>query len=205
MNADRPERLDHRRDELIDAAFRAFMTTGYVKTSMSDIAAEAGVSRPTLYRSFANKSDLFLAAAERLHEQTSAACAEAAARPGDLDERLAAAAIAQLSAHVEIVLSSPHGTALLDVNRRIGGELAAAAVRRFEALVRSLLTAAAVDGEIDARFGGATAAQATRLVVAVVDGWKLSLTQAAPPRTWRADVEVAMRIVVRGLAQPPDA
>ncbi|MGY0390640.1 TetR/AcrR family transcriptional regulator [Nocardioides sp. WG-D5] len=43
------------REEIADAAFRLFATRGYETTAVEDIAAEAGVSRSTFFRSFGSK------------------------------------------------------------------------------------------------------------------------------------------------------
>ena len=43
------------RDEIADAAFRLFASRGYEATAVDDIAAEAGVSRSTFFRSFGSK------------------------------------------------------------------------------------------------------------------------------------------------------
>lgn len=43
------------RDEIADAAFRLFSTRGYDETSVDDIAAAAGVSRSTFFRSYGSK------------------------------------------------------------------------------------------------------------------------------------------------------
>ena len=55
------------RDRLLAAAMTAFCDTGYLATSVEDIAAAAGVSRMTFYRHFHNRADvaaeLFQAAA----------------------------------------------------------------------------------------------------------------------------------------------
>jgi len=53
-----------RRAQLLDAAIRAIRRIG-ADASMSDIAAEAGVSKPVLYASFADKSGLASAMADR--------------------------------------------------------------------------------------------------------------------------------------------
>jgi len=42
-----------------DAAIKCFVRFGARKTSMSDIAKEAGISRPTLYASYKNKDEVF--------------------------------------------------------------------------------------------------------------------------------------------------
>ncbi|PRW64806.1 TetR/AcrR family transcriptional regulator [Actinopolyspora mortivallis] len=52
-----------RRAEFVEAAVRAIGTYG-AEVGMDDIAAEAGVSKPVLYRHFSDKSDLYLAVGE---------------------------------------------------------------------------------------------------------------------------------------------
>ena len=44
--------------KIIDAAVRCFERYGPQRTSMNDIADEAGISRRTLYRIFGDRSDL---------------------------------------------------------------------------------------------------------------------------------------------------
>ncbi len=61
---------DERRDEILDAAFLAFGTRGYEGTSTEDIARDAGVSQPYLFRLFGTKKQLFLAAVARVHDLT---------------------------------------------------------------------------------------------------------------------------------------
>lgn len=43
------------REEIVDAAFRLFALRGYDATAVEDIAAEAGISRSTFFRSFGSK------------------------------------------------------------------------------------------------------------------------------------------------------
>lgn len=47
---------------LVETAFRRFAHYGIKKTSMAEIAKDAGVSRQTLYNAFKNKEDLLFAA-----------------------------------------------------------------------------------------------------------------------------------------------
>lgn len=50
-----------RRAQILDAAKRAFARTGYVDTSLDDVALEAGISRVLLYRHFESKSEMYRA------------------------------------------------------------------------------------------------------------------------------------------------
>ncbi len=54
-----------RREELLDAAVRVFARTPYRAAGTAEIAREAGVAEPTIYRHFGSKRDLYLAALER--------------------------------------------------------------------------------------------------------------------------------------------
>jgi AcrR family transcriptional regulator len=54
-----------RREQILEAATRAFARAGFAATSLDDIAAEAGVSHVILYRHFASKSDLYRAVLNR--------------------------------------------------------------------------------------------------------------------------------------------
>jgi TetR/AcrR family transcriptional repressor of mexJK operon len=54
-----------KRDQILDAAAKFFMTKGFHATSMEDIAVDAGMSKLTLYRRFPDKNALFTAVIER--------------------------------------------------------------------------------------------------------------------------------------------
>lgn len=56
-----PEGADEARELLLDAAERCLERWGPAKTTLADIAAEAGVSRTTVYRHLGGRNDLFIA------------------------------------------------------------------------------------------------------------------------------------------------
>jgi AcrR family transcriptional regulator len=66
--AERREReKEQRRYDIIDAAENIFFSKGFDNASMDDIAAEAELSKGTLYLYFKNKEDLYLALHSRGH------------------------------------------------------------------------------------------------------------------------------------------
>lgn len=62
-----------RREQILDAATRAFARTGYAATSLDDIADEAAITRVILYRHFDSKNAMYRAVLERASERLAAA------------------------------------------------------------------------------------------------------------------------------------
>jgi AcrR family transcriptional regulator len=62
--ARRMRRAD-RREQILDAATRAFARSGFAATGLDEIAAEASVTRVLLYRHFDSKADLYAAVLDR--------------------------------------------------------------------------------------------------------------------------------------------
>lgn len=76
MNTD-----SHTRNRIIIAALRCFFEQGIKKTNMDDIAAQAGVTRVTVYRHFKDKRALVKAAFLRIEEVFEQATHDASADP----------------------------------------------------------------------------------------------------------------------------
>jgi len=54
-----PDRVQERRQQIMQAAMSCFARKGYHKTTMDDIVAESGLSKGTLYWYFRSKDELF--------------------------------------------------------------------------------------------------------------------------------------------------
>lgn len=57
------------RREILDASATVFRRLGYARTTIADLAAEAAVSRPTVYAHFGSKHDVFRALAQRVGQE----------------------------------------------------------------------------------------------------------------------------------------
>ncbi|CAB3775545.1 hypothetical protein LMG28614_00013 [Paraburkholderia ultramafica] len=55
-----------RRDQVVQAAIDVFLRYGYARTTMTDIAQAAGLSRPTLYLAFPDKDAIFHAVVDAM-------------------------------------------------------------------------------------------------------------------------------------------
>ena len=67
-----PDAARQRRDHILDAAERCFVRSGFHRTTMQDVAAEAAMSAGNLYRYFASKEAIVSGLAERDREMLSA-------------------------------------------------------------------------------------------------------------------------------------
>src|ERR1051325_11463629 len=65
MNPLKVQRQSDRRDEILSAAQRCFVRSGFHQTSMQEICAEAGMSAGNLYRYFPSKESIIAGIAER--------------------------------------------------------------------------------------------------------------------------------------------
>jgi AcrR family transcriptional regulator len=130
-----PVRDPRRRRALLDAADRIIRREG-PDVSMASIAAEAGITKPILYRHFGDKSGLYQALAERHTRLLIDSVRAAFRRPGEIRDRARAAIDTYLAAiaanrHLYGFLvhragaedTATHG-AMSTLIRDLGGELA---------------------------------------------------------------------------------
>ena len=78
-----------RRAEIVEIAISHFAQHGYNGTSTDQVAREAGISQPYLFRLFGTKRELFLACHEAMHDRIAESFA-AAAREAPPEERMKA-------------------------------------------------------------------------------------------------------------------
>lgn len=64
--------MKKREEKIIDAAVRQFSRYGVKRTSMNDIAGEAGIARQTLYNAFSNKDEVLRATIRLFAERATA-------------------------------------------------------------------------------------------------------------------------------------
>jgi AcrR family transcriptional regulator len=62
----KPETLEARRNQILEAALTRFADTGYNLTTMDDIVREAGLSKGSIYTYFNSKKELFLSLLEKM-------------------------------------------------------------------------------------------------------------------------------------------
>jgi AcrR family transcriptional regulator len=104
-----------RRSLVVEAAATVFMRYGYARTTMQDIAQAAGLTRPTLYLTFADKESVFHAVIETLVVSNLAAIREGLPEKASLAEQLRHACESWCVPGFDIVRVNPDARDLFDL------------------------------------------------------------------------------------------
>ncbi|ALV38102.1 TetR/AcrR family transcriptional regulator [Streptomyces sp. CdTB01] len=188
---------EDRLDQILNAAYACFTRHGVRRSTMDDIAREAGMSRPAVYQYVRNKQDAFRRLAARLLDAALADARAATATPGDLTEQLTGVLEAKLGLAARLWHDSPaHAAELLGVETRQSADL----VEGYNDAMRDLLVSAIATARPD--LGKADAGEVAELLLAFTRGLEADLTDPeAPARRLRHGVA----LFVTGLDHPhPD-
>jgi len=140
-----------KREAIIDAAAASFFDIGYEATSIERVAADAGVSKVTVYNHFGGKPALLSAAVESQCEQIRSSLSLDGLAAGTIRERLAALGetfVAFLS-RPEMIAFERRIAAETERDPAIGACFLDAGPRRMHALLAALMQRAAELGELD--------------------------------------------------------
>jgi AcrR family transcriptional regulator len=125
---------------LLNAALRCFARYGYARTSMTDIANEAGLSRTILYKHYDSRENAFRALSTRVNQGVRRAVVEAAKTEGDYVARLQAVVAARISWAFEALQLSAHGRDLIDAKNEICGATGASTDAEFSKLLAKIIS-----------------------------------------------------------------
>lgn len=127
---------DNPRDRLLLAAEARFRRFGYKRTTIDDVATEAGTGKGSVYLHFESKQDIYMAVVERSLDRFIDSAETVVARPGTAPERLRG--LVELTAehygHDELLHSSLFGGTDL-----VEGDVARMAAERQRQRIRVVL------------------------------------------------------------------
>ena len=124
---------------VLEAAKTVFLRYGYRRVTMQDIAEEAGISRPALYLIYANKEEVFKAAARRLAaESIRAIRADIGSHPS-LEAKLNFTFELWSVYPFQLMLSSPDAKEIVDCTHSFAKDTIQAISGEFEALLVEIL------------------------------------------------------------------
>jgi TetR/AcrR family transcriptional regulator len=186
------ERFGSQRVErVLDAAYECFRRHGLRKTTMEDIAAAAGMSRPAVYQYVRSKDDAFRRLAGRIFDRALDRAREEARSEGTLAQRLDRILAVRLTVSQRLFADSPHVAELrarsVDLDQVYAAQLA-------DLLAATITDAAA---EADLALGADNAREMAELTMALARG--LEASQSDPDRG-RDRLRSGVALLVAGLA-----
>lgn len=129
--------MKNRDEHIIEAAMRLFLRYGVKRTGMNDIAEEAGLSRQTLYKAFANKDAVLQATIRLLADRVVADIEAGLKKTDDLGERLDIIFRHIAIEHFDLMHTSPNAEDIVaGFNASSQNELEAGAKRNIKLISR---------------------------------------------------------------------
>jgi len=117
-------RDEKRRRVILDSARDCILKFGYGKCSLEDIAKQAAISRPLIYRKFKSKEEIFGAVLEDIFEAQYRAAEKALAKPGSKREKLMSLYEALLlDPWKELIVDAPMGAEFYEACSRVTPEI----------------------------------------------------------------------------------
>ncbi|MGW8885981.1 TetR/AcrR family transcriptional regulator [Streptomyces sp. NPDC055749] len=179
---------DEKVTAILAAAYTCFTRHGVRRTTMDDIAREAGMSRPAVYHYVHNKEDAFRRLVERLLADTLETARTAARHATPLGGRLSAALGCKLGLVSKVWADSPaHAPELLGPDTRLSADM----IRTFDGGMLDLLA-----GEIAAEHPGVDAREVAEILLALTRGLEADLADTAVSA---GRLDRAIQLVVAGL------
>ena len=132
--------MNEREQSIVEAAMRLFVRYGVKRTGMNDVAAEAGISRQTLYNAFPNKEAILQATIRFLADRVVADIKAGLKKTTDLGDQLDVIFKHIAIEHFDLLDASPNAEEIVaGVNASSQEELEAGAQRNIE-LISEVLT-----------------------------------------------------------------
>ena len=174
LNAD----TDPKRARILDRALKVFLTYGYARVTMEDIARAAEISRPALYLLFKNKAEIYRAIGTTLLDNSAESAEAELAKPGPFAERMLAAIDCSLIAMMKMIMDSPHGDEILDRKNTLASDLHGAWRGKLTRTFRKAILAEAKRNKVDLKARGLTAEALADLLLDGLEGMKSRVTDA---------------------------
>jgi AcrR family transcriptional regulator len=187
---------DPRQTAILKAAFEAFSSYGFRRTSMEDIARGAGMSRAALYLHYRNKEDIFRSLTQFYYDDAVAQVQAVLARDLPAGAALEQAFAAQAGQAFEALLSSPHGDELLDTKYAHGADIAQAGEARLVAVYADWLRREEAAGRISLGVSAGDAATLAATMMAALHGLKSPMPT---PDAYRAAAALLARVFAGAL------
>ncbi len=193
----RPSNKAQRQNQILDAAMEVFARLGFNKARMDDIAAEAGLSKGSLYWHFESKQDIIAAVLLRMFQGYFGDLQQIVAETGPADQRLRQY-IVQTAASVrnlrrwQPLMAEFYAVAARHESTRLF-------LKKFYAQYIDLLAQLIQQGIDQGVFGQTDAREAAFLMVSASEGVILLCALGLCEDDWGAQLETSLLHVLSSL------
>lgn len=149
--------VDEKQARILAAALTVFATYGFRRTSMEDVAREAGMSRAALYQHFRNKEDILVHGVTAFFAATEAAMKEGLTPGRPLAEAVQYGCEATAGDMARLLMNSPHGSEILTMKSSLPADVIADGNARIARVWSDWLAEEARAGRLRLPEGGAMA------------------------------------------------
>ena len=182
-----------RKDAILDAAFRAFATYGFRRTTMDDIAQRVELSRSALYLHYRNKDDILRSLAAKYFEEAAINVASELGKPDRSAAKTLSAAFAGFDGKfMDISLGTPHGAEMLEAGHLVSSDLVAKGEAQIHGLLVDWLSTEAIPDELG---------DATTLATTVLASLKGLKSVAKSTEGYRTAQEQLAHMLARALGR----
>ena len=166
---------------ILDAAFAEFAHHGFQKASLKDIAALAGVSRPTVYSFFKNKDQIFRSVAINIHENGLREACAFLQDPfsADVTDAISEALYARHGRFLSLVIETKGGAEMEDEHGRLCGDVVVSTQKTFNEQLARYINMAEAAKRICLSNQDLSAEQVVTLLNLSVIGCKRGCTSSA--------------------------
>lgn len=172
--------IDDKRGVILKAALEVFITYGFRKTSMDDIARAAGMSRPALYQQFANKTDIFRALVQEVMTCKIDEAEKAFAEAGSFRDRLYTAIDRAILEMNRFVVQTPHGKELIGVSDELASDISDMWTEALIRVIANGIEQAQQEGQVDLDHYGMDASTIARTFTFAIEGLRWEVLHDRP-------------------------
>ncbi len=191
-------RSDDKARAIVEAATKLFQRYGFKRTSVEELAREAGVAKPTLYAYFEDKDAIFRAVVQAVCDELLASAVRESQAAGTLESRLTGVLAAKFTRYWELVQSSPHAAELVDSQNALGEAAIKQLDRAYLKLVVKMLedSEASKTDRLDLPRVGSTPTSMAQLLMRAASGAAYDATSVASHRKHLGEI---VRVLVAAM------
>jgi AcrR family transcriptional regulator len=188
-----------KREAILAAASSLFGNYGYRRTSIDDIAQEAGIAKGTVYLYFKSKEEIFRALSQQLLDHMLASAETASQITDSIEHCLEGLLDAKFGYFFELMHRSAHVRELIDAKNYLCADLFAEADRRYFRMLVSSIASATKQGLLHPQHVGLEAESAAELLTRSASGIGTYGTTSPSLATFRRHLAGLVRVFVVGL------